>query len=170
MTSLLDRFQLIEGTPPALPGKCAVCGTTAGPMIDFGLELDFYGVVYLCVDNCMVQLANAFEYRSPRQWRMLMNQINDQRDEINKLRDQNEQLTSALTAITAVSRIPSIDRTSELDVDAVSQDSEQRSEQLAFDFAAGEDTDSKQNDESRLSDIRRNESGDDDLTNFLLDI
>lgn len=42
------RFRLLE-RPAVLPGKCACCGSVDQPVIDFGFDLDFYGVVYLCV-------------------------------------------------------------------------------------------------------------------------
>lgn len=41
------RFKLLE-RPVALPGKCACCGAVDRPVVDFGFDLDFYGVVYLC--------------------------------------------------------------------------------------------------------------------------
>lgn len=43
------RFKFLE-RPASLPGKCACCGAVTKPVIDFGFDLDFYGVVYLCVD------------------------------------------------------------------------------------------------------------------------
>lgn len=45
------RFKYLE-KPAALPGKCAVCGAVDKPVIDFGLDLDYYGVVYFCCE-CM---------------------------------------------------------------------------------------------------------------------
>jgi hypothetical protein len=44
------RFQIVD-RPLALPGKCAVCGAVDRPVVDFGFDLDDYGVVYICVDD-----------------------------------------------------------------------------------------------------------------------
>lgn len=43
------RFRYLE-RPAIAPGKCAVCGAVDRPVVDIGLDLDFYGVVYFCVD------------------------------------------------------------------------------------------------------------------------
>lgn len=43
------RFKVLE-RPFALPGKCAICGAVDKPVIDFGFDLDFYGVVYFCIE------------------------------------------------------------------------------------------------------------------------
>lgn len=43
------RFKILE-RPASAPGKCAVCGSVERPVLDFGFDLDFYGVVYICVD------------------------------------------------------------------------------------------------------------------------
>lgn len=44
----LARFQLLS-SPLVIPGKCAVCGSPSRPVVDFGMTLEFYGAVYLCV-------------------------------------------------------------------------------------------------------------------------
>lgn len=51
-----SRFKLLE-RPFAHPGKCAVCGATSRPVIDFDLDLEDYGVVYFCV-QCLTQVAH----------------------------------------------------------------------------------------------------------------
>lgn len=50
-----SRFQLLP-TPIAIPGKCATCGSVDRPVIDFGINIDFYGVFYLCV-GCLTEAA-----------------------------------------------------------------------------------------------------------------
>lgn len=150
MTSQVDRIQ-IHAMPPAAPGHCALCGTTQGPVIDFGMNMEFFGVIYFCVENCLVNIANAFDYHSPRQWKMLMNQMENQRQEINELRDENEQLRTSIDSLAGLSIISSIDSTPEFDVDKVLEEPEpepdRNPDQLAFDFSAGEDGLTEQNDE-----------------------
>lgn len=162
---MLGRVQVVDA-PPAAPGKCVICGTTSGPMIDIGMDMEFYGAIYFCVENCMVELANSFDYHSPRQWKMMMNQIEAQRDEINQLRDQNEQLRSAVDSLTPLASLYSVDRVPELDVAALYQESEPEPEQLTFDFSEERDGSSEQVDERRSSDLRDDVSIDD----FLRDI
>lgn len=46
-----SRFQVVD-RPVAAPGKCAVCGATDRACVDFGMDIDDYGVFYLCT-HCM---------------------------------------------------------------------------------------------------------------------
>lgn len=57
--SPLSRFQLCD-SPPATPGKCAVCGSPNKPVIDFGLNIDYYGGVFLCV-GCLAEAAGVID-------------------------------------------------------------------------------------------------------------
>lgn len=43
-----SRFQILE-RPIRHPGKCAVCGNAQVPVVDFGLTVPGYGVVYFCL-------------------------------------------------------------------------------------------------------------------------
>lgn len=43
-----SRFKVVP-EPNIMPGKCAVCGGVRGPVVDFGLNIQFYGAVFLCV-------------------------------------------------------------------------------------------------------------------------
>lgn len=51
----------IVNHPEALPQQCANCGAARSDRkyVDFGLSLDFYGVVYLC-SICVEEIASAF--------------------------------------------------------------------------------------------------------------
>lgn len=60
--SLLGRFSVIEDGALQSPGQCAVCGCISGKFISWGLELDFYGSVYLCFNNCFREGAEAFDF------------------------------------------------------------------------------------------------------------
>ena len=158
MTSQLSRIQIVDA-PPAAPGHCAICGTTQGPMVDFGMNMEFYGVIYFCVESCLVELANSFDYHSPRQWKMIMNQVEDQRRELQELRDQNEKMSHALGIFDS---IKSIDPSAELDISVVLQEPEPEpsndSDQLTFDFSEGEDRSDESDDEWRSANVQRDDS------------
>lgn len=47
LPSLNSRFQTVD-RPVAAPGKCGVCGATDRECVDFGMDIDDYGVFYLC--------------------------------------------------------------------------------------------------------------------------
>ena len=59
-----SRFQVLD-RPMQLPGTCSVCGNPDGQVIDFGLSLDFYGCVYICIVclNAAAEKAGLFEAR-----------------------------------------------------------------------------------------------------------
>lgn len=169
MTNALSRIQVVDA-PPAAPGHCALCGTTQGPMVDFGMNMEFYGVIYFCIENCLVELANSFDYHSPRQWKMLMNQIDDQREELNKLRDQNEQLLNTIDHINSYRGISPVDRVPELDMEQVLTEPSPEPEQLAFDFSEEGDGSSEQVDEQRPADLLSDDRDDLSIDDFLADI
>lgn len=53
------RFNVTE-RPTVFPGKCAVCGTVERPVVDFGMTLDYYGAVLLCVE-CVTSAYNTVQ-------------------------------------------------------------------------------------------------------------
>lgn len=50
LSDINGRFQVLQ-RPKALPGNCCVCGAVNKPVVDFGLSLDWYGAVYICVED-----------------------------------------------------------------------------------------------------------------------
>lgn len=50
LSEINGRFQILN-RPMALPAKCCVCGAVNKPVLDFGLSLDWYGAVYICVED-----------------------------------------------------------------------------------------------------------------------
>lgn len=52
---LNSRFQTYP-VPMASPGKCSVCGSVDRPVVDFGLTVEFYGAVVICV-LCLTEAA-----------------------------------------------------------------------------------------------------------------
>lgn len=56
-SSILDRFIKVSGHPVLPPGRCSGCGTTgATDYIDTGIQIQFFGRVYICV-ACWVSTA-----------------------------------------------------------------------------------------------------------------
>ena len=170
MTQVLGRFHIIEGTPPSLPGKCSVCGTTEGTFVDFGLDLDYYGVVYFCLDNCLVEMANAVDYHSPRQWKMLMNSYNEIREAYNNLVDENERLRNAVDSFNNLALPDAPVNISNLvlseESNEKSSESNPSTERDNTGSEGSEQGSPKQDDESRFTDLQR----DDSLDEFLKSI
>lgn len=70
------KFQVVPA-PIQVPGTCVSCGssrTDDRDYIDFGLTLDFVGVIYFCT-FCMSECANTIGYISPEQARRLEEQV-----------------------------------------------------------------------------------------------
>lgn len=99
MSASLSRFQITEGNPQQPPHKCSVCGSISGTFIDFGLDLEFYGTVYFCVENCFTQLANELGYRSPAQHHLTLEALADRQNLVNTLQDTVERYANALDTL-----------------------------------------------------------------------
>lgn len=102
----MSRFQVIQGNPPNLPHQCAVCGSINGSFIDFGLDLEFYGTVYLCLENCILQLANELGYSSPAQHALSVEMNKLLQKKSDELLAENEALRNALGIISVHSNHP----------------------------------------------------------------
>jgi hypothetical protein len=160
-SSALSRFQIIDNGAPAAPGHCAVCGTTQGPFIDFGLNLDFYGVVYLCSEVCVVGLANALDYHSPRQWKMALGTIDDLRRENNELRDRVEVLGNVVDSIDRIKSFTYVEPVSEPNFTEELVEKGPDPRQLTLDFPDGEDRVNESAHVEGSTDIFRDDSIDD---------
>lgn len=99
MSVSLSRFQIIEGNPPNLPHKCTICGSISGTFIDFQLDLEYYGTVYFCVENCFTQLANELGYRSPAQHNVVLQSNAVLREELNETLDKVTRLENAVDTL-----------------------------------------------------------------------
>lgn len=51
------RVKVLE-KPVAHPGKCVVCGAVNTSVVDIGLDVDNYGVIYFCV-TCLAEIGRA---------------------------------------------------------------------------------------------------------------
>jgi hypothetical protein len=96
----LGRFQVLEHNQLIAPGKCAGCGGfTNRRFIDFGLELDFYGVVYLCLETCFTEVANQIGFASPDQVESLKARIESYRGHTEILQGKLAKLEAIESAI-----------------------------------------------------------------------
>lgn len=88
--------------PLALPGKCIVCGASNNDdgrqYIDFGLEIDFYGVVYFCT-HCMSETAVAIGYRSPSLFAVIEEENIEFAGKLSELSAENVKLRVALSQL-----------------------------------------------------------------------
>lgn len=100
MSTSLGRFRILGQNELAMPGKCAVCGTSSGRFIDFGLDLDYYGVVYFCFENCFREAANAFEYHTPAQHKLLKEEVAMLRKDNNMYSIQIEEMERVFSELT----------------------------------------------------------------------
>ncbi len=93
-TTGVGRFNVLTHSQLIAPGKCAGWGgyRETDHYIDFGLELDFYGVVYLCLEVCFIEVANQLGFLSP-------NQAESQEARIESYRGHTEVLQGKLTAL-----------------------------------------------------------------------
>lgn len=121
-----DRVQIIHGTPPAQPGKCVMCGTTEGPFIDIGFDVEFYGVVYWCFNNCFKEIANVLEYYAPDQVESIKHQYDLLVLHNKDLYKENAELRDALDCLINASKFaaarPGVLTNSENIIEPVSED------------------------------------------------
>lgn len=58
-----SRFQIVE-RPYVSPGKCVVCGATDRPVVDWNMDIEDYGTIYICLE-CGAELARSLGFVSP---------------------------------------------------------------------------------------------------------
>jgi hypothetical protein len=99
----LGRVQVIEGTPPCLPGKCVLCGTSqhSEGFIDIGFELDFYGVIYFCFD-CVKEIGLAVKLVPIEEYLAKMISVEELSATITRLQNENKELRNALNSLNTV--------------------------------------------------------------------
>lgn len=85
--------------PLALPGKCVICGASNNDdgrfYIDFGFEIDFYGVVYFC-SHCFSEVAATIGFISPATYESLKLDVEHAREDKLKLGAENVKFRVAL--------------------------------------------------------------------------
>lgn len=94
------RFKVIEGYPPVGPNCCSACGSHRGTFIDFGLDVDYYGTVYLCLDNCFKEAMTQLGYLSPVDKERLHQELEDYKLSLNEAEEEIERLENAVDSLT----------------------------------------------------------------------
>lgn len=81
----------------APPGKCISCGSgdMARRYADFGLDIEFYGTVYLC-DSCMDNVFTELKYSGANH---LVTEINALRTTIEEMANEREYFLGVIRAI-----------------------------------------------------------------------
>lgn len=153
MTTNLGRVQIVEGSPPALPGKCAMCGTTNGTFVDMGWDIEFYGVVYFC-RYCIAQVCEVIGFISSERYEEMKVENKELLDKINKLKEENDEFRRALDAINRVFGGDDIRVISH-----VSRD--EKSDEIDSDSSTGEERPTEQIDESGSKNLLNDVSFDD---------
>jgi len=110
-----QRIQVLA-RPIVSPGKCAICGHVGtnetgdrSPVyfIDIGLDVDYYGRVYLCT-TCVVQMGNVLGFTSPVETENHRTRLQEQESELIVLREQNERLRASLVNLLGVANDSSV--------------------------------------------------------------
>lgn len=125
--SLLSRFQIIHGAPQIPPHQCSVCGSQSGDFIDFGLDLEMYGTVFLCVENCIKQVANELGFRSQSQHQVALDAVEEQRKIANDALDKVKDLEDVLGAYRRISNY-SVSASDNLPSESVTDEGDEQSD------------------------------------------
>lgn len=97
-----SKFKIVD-QPYALPSKCAFCGIGHNEdgkrvFIDTTLDLDWYGVVYIC-STCFIQVAQALGFIAPEAWEKVVESSTNSLIENEQLKGENEGLRVAVSAL-----------------------------------------------------------------------
>ncbi len=98
----MGRFQ-VSPVPVALPGKCVVCGSVGGDgrqFVDFGFDIDFYGVVYFC-SPCIAECARAVGFVPHHEAVELQRLLGENENRLREVLDECSNLRAAVDALTA---------------------------------------------------------------------
>lgn len=158
---LLERVRLIKGTPPCSPGFCVVCrnpGDQDSKFIDFGFDIDFYGVVYFC-EHCICQVLTLLDYVPTNELRRVEGLLNDTQREHDRLVKIHRGVESVIESIRSLnlSSSSSNSNSEQLNVvDSVSEDSKSAKQSSAKPVTAKPGP-VKSSNESRSTGVRNND-------------
>ena len=105
MDNLLSKYQITCGTSLVFPHKC-VCGNPGNgdkdkAFVDTGLDIDYYGAVYICKD-CFVEMASGFGFFREEIKVALEKQLDDLNAMIEVADEENRKLKNALGDLKSV--------------------------------------------------------------------
>lgn len=99
LATSVGRFKILYDNQIKLPGKCACCGTSRGTFVDWGTQIDWYGSVYLCLENCFREACNIFGFLNPAQADKLHEQTSKLLEDNFKLIHENGELKNAVASL-----------------------------------------------------------------------
>lgn len=148
------RFHVLD-QPYAAPSKCAFCslghsqdGTVQ--FIDTTLDLDYYGVVYIC-SNCLTEISRSLGYIPPAMWEEIVKSSTDTLIENERLQAENDGLRSAVNILTGHR---CVDTKPPLRVVTVKPEDAESSDGIAEGIESGKSESSSPSSEQGLSDVR----------------
>jgi hypothetical protein len=89
----MTKYRILD-VPDFKPHKCANCGSTkedGRKYVDFGLQVDWYGTVYLC-GHCVHDIANAMSASLVSKLEMELKNALEESVSSEELREQGEQI------------------------------------------------------------------------------
>lgn len=153
----LGRIQITRGTPICQPGKCIVCGAVEGKFVDFGFEIDFYGVVYFC-SHCVAEVSAAIGFLPVDRFSELEERLQEQINKSEELKSENSELRNALDSLNRVGFVFSDTSNDQLSLDEVKSESSKNSERATDAEPARETRPPQQNDEPGFTSLPNDES------------
>jgi hypothetical protein len=168
MTNTLGRVQLVTGTPQCLPAKCVICGTPGdkdSKFIDTGWDIDFYGVVYFCM-NCIVEAASVLDFVPVDQLLLVKDKLEQEEFKREALEKENEELRNAINSL---NRAGFSTDTSRVDIDSDQISLDETTKETGSSNrkpTAAKSRSTKQTNESRSANVRNNDSSKNEYTEF----
>lgn len=103
-----SRFNIVNSL--ALPGKCAVCGYSGGEddnrsdyrrkFVDFGFDLDFYGVVGFCT-ACVSEMAGVLGFIARKEYESYQSENSTLKAQLQETRIANDQLRATIHTLSS---------------------------------------------------------------------
>jgi hypothetical protein len=90
---MTSRIQILN-TPVAAPGTCVICGSAGDDnrsFIDFGLNIDYFGVIYFCT-ICFAEIAVACNFVDNTHYRELLQRNQELTEALEQAQLRNESL------------------------------------------------------------------------------
>lgn len=164
VTTRLGRVQLVVGTPQMSPGKCVICGTSGNKetqFIDTGWDIDFYGVVYFCMD-CIKEAAAVLSMVPTEKLSEALETLGQEQFMREALQEENEGLRDVISRLTSsgfsIGDSRSDSDSSEFVVDETAEGSTKESERVSKKSPPAKSRSAKQINESGSTNVRVDDS------------